>query len=315
MILAGVLASQCVPVKAEESAHTLLDKMWQADKGASFSGRFVYSNGSHVETMHIERHSSNGFLSERLVSSTGGISDVRKDEHFVYRIDPSSKLILLSSSTEVSAEASDKNTAHASLDAYEISIKGFDVVAEHLCQIVVLLPKDSLRYGYGFCIEPGTGVLLSSRAFNQNGETVEQMVFTQVSLDSPGALSPSLQQLERNGYKRQKAKLAVSPIHKKLAWTMLAVPAGFELAEEGERLLPENGEVVRHLLFSDGIASVSVFVQHAPSLSADKKSLSGGLSILSRQQGDYRVVFMGEVPMDTLHLMADGFDVYEEAVQ
>lgn len=312
LLVAGLVLCQPLTVSAEDAAaQGLLEKMWQADRIAGFSGQFVYSNGSHIETMRIERHSNYGGLSERLVSSAGGISDVRRDRQFVYRVDPSTKLILVSPVEDYDQREYSLKKA-ASLTVYEVREEGVDIVADHLCRRINVLPRDKMRYGYGFCIEPETGVLLSSRTVGPEGETLEQMVFTRVVLDTPGVLKPELEKLEQNGYQRKQADLPVSPIHKKLLWSLGDLPEGFELLEEGERFLTGNEQVVRHLLFSDGIANVSVFVQHEPSLAAGTASVSGGLSILTEQQGDYRVTFMGEVPLKTLAHMAASFSVREE---
>jgi sigma-E factor negative regulatory protein RseB len=80
-------------------------------------------------------------------------------------------------------------------------------------------------------------------------------------------------------------------------WSVSAPPPGFRLVHEIQRRFPGKPHAVSQLVFSDGLASLSVFVEPAGN-TAPREALTqdGGLSIYTRPAGEHRVTVLGEVP-------------------
>ena len=62
-------------------------------------------------------------------------------------------------------------------------------------QVVVILPRDSYRYGYRLWADKESGLLLKADLIDQMGSTLEQLMFTQVNIGvtiEPQELEPDV---------------------------------------------------------------------------------------------------------------------------
>jgi len=93
-------------------------------------------------------------------------------------------------------------------------------------------------------------------------------------------------------------------------WSVTA-PSGFHRFAEVSRHLPGEGEaaprVALQVVFSDGLASVSVFIEPGvPTMSEPEETQRRGpVTALSRQVGNARVTVVGEVPPATAQSIAE----------
>jgi sigma-E factor negative regulatory protein RseB len=89
-------------------------------------------------------------------------------------------------------------------------------------------------------------------------------------------------------------------------WVVTRVPAGFSKIMEGFRKLRGRRERVAHLVFSDGLVSVSVFVEPLAAASSPAGSMQqGGLNLYSVRHDDYLITVMGETPGATVRQIAN----------
>ena len=89
-------------------------------------------------------------------------------------------------------------------------------------------------------------------------------------------------------------------------WVAGKLPPGFRMVVHEQQLMPGRQEPVEHMVFSDGLATVSAFV--APAGAPGKfKGLSrrGAMTAYARSVDDFHVTVMGEVPQATVELIAD----------
>jgi sigma-E factor negative regulatory protein RseB len=88
-------------------------------------------------------------------------------------------------------------------------------------------------------------------------------------------------------------------------WVVTRVPPGFAKIVEGYRKLRGRPERVAHLVFSDGLVSISVFVEPLMASSSPAGVLrQGGLNVFSLKQDDYLITVMGETPGATVRQIA-----------
>ena len=106
----------------------------------------------------------------------------------------------------------------------------------------------------------------------------------------------------------EKGKLAgvfykVSP--KDTGWMVKDLPPGFTKVIEGYRTLRGKPAQVAHLVFSDGLVAVSVFIEPTPA-NPQPVGLSqqGGINVYSRQLDDHLVTVLGEAPGATVRQIA-----------
>jgi sigma-E factor negative regulatory protein RseB len=84
-------------------------------------------------------------------------------------------------------------------------------------------------------------------------------------------------------------------------WTVTGLPSGFEKVTELRRTLPGRPHPVSQLIYSDGLASLSVFVEPngAPTRTGEATSEDGTTTFFVRPMGDQLVTVLGEVPLPT----------------
>jgi len=88
------------------------------------------------------------------------------------------------------------------------------------------------------------------------------------------------------------------------------LPPGFELTGRSQPMAEGSPRVIEHLMYSDGLASVSLFVGE---VSAEGGSFTGrsrqrSINVMGAVHGDYHVTAVGEVPERTLELMVNNLE-------
>jgi sigma-E factor negative regulatory protein RseB len=88
-------------------------------------------------------------------------------------------------------------------------------------------------------------------------------------------------------------------------WLVSNAPAGFFKVVELRRTLPGREHPVSQLIYSDGLASMSVFVEpNKPSRAAEASSEDGATTFFVRPMGETLVSVLGEVPLATAQQVA-----------
>ena len=165
---------------------------------------------------------------------------------------------------------------------------------------------DDLRYGYRMWIDADTGLLLRSDMLAPDGSMVERLMFTDmqsVANVAPERFRPSVegaQYTEHEGAESAGARLE-SP-----SWIVGDMPAGFRVVSHRRQAMPPHGMAVQHSVFTDGLASVSVFVEPptADSMPLKGPSRMGAVHAFGRRVEGYQVTVVGEVPAVTVRRIA-----------
>jgi len=191
---------------------------------------------------------------------------------------------------------------------YAIINGGEGRVAGVTGRIVLLKPRDDLRYGHELWMDPASGLLLKADLVGARGETLESFAFIQVKIGGPlehGALKPSFDG-EQMRVQRVRA-IEIRP--EELGWSFRTLLPGFQrVAAMKRQMAAENSESL-HVVFSDGMASISVFIEAgSPPRETETVSTSGPVSVYRRQVGDHRLVVMGEVPPLAVRRLGDGIE-------
>jgi sigma-E factor negative regulatory protein RseB len=91
------------------------------------------------------------------------------------------------------------------------------------------------------------------------------------------------------------------------SWNVSALPPGFSQQLQRNHFLPDKKYPVEHHVYSDGLASVSVFIErHSEDDDAFVGgSAMGGVNAYGRIMGDHSVTVVGEVPPVTVKQIAE----------
>ncbi len=189
-----------------------------------------------------------------------------------------------------------------------------DRVAGHDCRWVGLVPRDQLRYGRRFCAEVGSGFPLRAQTLNEKGDAVESFAFTQLQIGaaftrdqvrSRYADTSRVQKwkVERSGFNPPAATPADT------GWVLTNPLAGFRKIMEGKRSIGSRG-TVSQIVFSDGLAAVSVFIEPAQRPhTAQSLSHQGAVNIYTRPHGNHVVTVLGEAPAATIMQIANSLEL------
>ena len=172
----------------------------------------------------------------------------------------------------------------------------------------MLEPKDGMRYGHKFWADSASGLLLKARMLSERHNVVEQFSFTQVVI-GPGVTREMVQPSFNIRFPEWRldrfANNAISEVES--GWTVKDFPAGFHKILEMRRSKQGNSVLVTHMVYSDGLAAVSVFIEPAATRSRIIEGLSqqGAINIYTRTINDQVVTVLGEAPATTVMQIAN----------
>jgi len=289
------------------SAVDWLNSMSRAMQSESYTGTYVYLHGDQLETLQINHLRDGNGERERLLSLNGEAREIIRDNNNFTCIWPGSKSVIVSKArprTPISGWV-DSNFQNFG-NWYELVVLGEDRVAGRMSTVIGVVPKDKYRYGHKLWIDSENFLLLRLQMLDSVGIPVEQIMFTQMTLvdEMPGELfTPALSGGDYN-WQRSADLESQEPVS--VAWVHDELPAGFQPVSEQTKPLAGNEFPVYHLMLSDGLASVSVYVEKrdASSAVADSGALVGesqigAISAFGRNFRQFHVTVVGEVPMVT----------------
>lgn len=307
LVVSMLLPSLC---SADNDARIWLDKMSEAVQSLSYEGTFVYMHGQTMETMQIVHGNAggDGGERERLLSLTGEAREVIRNKGVLTCIWPGSRSIVMERSrTRLGLHAAIPNAVDHSSEYYTFSVEGKERIAGLKCQTIAITPIDSYRFGYRLCVEEHSGMLLQSAMLNQAGEHIEQVMFTSVQFRDHIPESKFEAVTPAQGFTLHKADPVAAEVPIDPAWRVAKAPAGFSQSSNTRRPMAANQQPVQHMILTDGLASVSVFI--AP-LDADTgmyegSTQSGALHAYAKIMNDYQVTVVGEVPEATVRMIGE----------
>ena len=297
------------PLSAQEEARRWLEDMSAAIRTLDYDGTFVYLHDGKLEAMRIIHQVDGGVEKERLVSLTGSAREVLRDNKAVTCIMPDSKSVMVGQSRQPQRFHEVPGNLNALLQHYRLEVLGDDRIAGHMARVVAIMPRDAYRYGYRFWIDKSSKMLLKSALTDVDGEAIEQVMFTRLVLGQnvvEADLEPSLSGKEFNWYRQSDSRTQEASGSETPGWDVQPRPGGFRMTDYQQRRMRPESSGTEHLVFSDGLATVSVYVE---SVAADSEPF-GGLSSMGAVHAfgavadGYQITVVGEVPAVTVEMMA-----------
>lgn len=296
---------------SEQEALDWLGKMSRAGQTLNYQGTFVYREGGQLESMQIVHRANGGREQERLVHLNGAAREVVRDNDTVICILPDDNVVFVErrySGRYLSPLLVGKLETVAT--HYRFSTGGNQRVAGRSAVLLVLQPKDGYRYGYHLWVDADTALLLRSDLLDGQGKVIEQLMFTELKVVDnipAGLLQPSVDARNYTWY-RHDAPGEAQP-EQGARWSVRQMPPGFFVAEYYKRKLSPEGQVVDHLLISDGLATVSVFVERVSGgLKTQRRKgavAMGAINLYAAAANGHQVTVVGEVPPATVRMIAE----------
>lgn len=297
------------PLGAREEAQQWLEDMSAALRTLDYDGTFVYLHDGKLEAMRIIHLADGGVEKERLVSLTGSPREVLRDNKAVTCIMPDSKSVMVGQSRQPQRFHEVPGDLDSLREHYHLEVLGDDRVAGHMARVVAITPRDTYRYGYRFWIGKESKMLLKSALTGVDGEAIEQVMFTRLGIGRHVAeadLEPSLSGQEYSWYRQSGARPPAATGAGTPAWKVQRLPGGFRMTSYQQRRMRPDSAGAEHLVFSDGLATVSVYVETVAGDSQPFGGLSsmGAVNAYGAVADGHQVTVVGEVPAATVEMMA-----------
>jgi len=298
-----------------------LEKMNQALATRNYDGTFFHLSEGRVETMRIVHRVRAGRVSERLQSLDGSGREFVRNNGELTCYMPDQHMVLVEPRQDRGPFLGSLPKFGASVnDFYRIEALPATRVLGRPARAIVVNPKDQFRFGYRLWLDEKTAMPLKTQLCDSQGRVIEQIFFAR--LDMPenipdSDLKPTVRtegmRWVRQGAHQDAASPALS------AFRASELPPGFHLTVAGAQTLGGASVPASHLVYSDGLATVSVFVeaprQPAPGTLAEQNAVpveppmqglmrvGSGYAFSTVVQG-HQVTAVGEVPAQTVEFIA-----------
>ena len=299
-------------VNEVNEAKAWLDRMNVAVEELNYRGSFVHDvPGQGLETLAIVHRYADGEVRERISSPDGPGREILRTGRFVRSVFPDKHLVVIEEPETASLPTAAIPIQTEGLENYyELGTFSEGQIAGRETQVVVIRARDQYRYGYVLMLDRETALPLKSEVRDEELNVVEQIMFTEIEIvdsiaDEELALAIDTTDFEIRRPNKNNNEAASDEI-----WAATRVPIGFTLSVFRSTLLAGSRYPVQHLVYTDGLATVSVFIAH-PLSDAD---MPEGLSRLGTTNSyalkiDGRLaVAVGEVPPLTVRSIATSLD-------
>jgi sigma-E factor negative regulatory protein RseB len=312
MIPALLVSVPPATAQTDVDAQHWLQRIYEATQKLNYTGTFVYQHGQQVESSRITHLVDATGLHEKLEALDGVPREIIRTGEEVLCYMPTSMTLKI-----------DKQPGQRSFftilpekfkelsENYSIRKGEAERAGGYDCQLIILEPKDRMRYGHRLCADLNTGMLLKAKTVDEHNEVLAQFAFTQIDIGGHidrNKLKPRFSRkgpawrVEDSGATR--ANLAES------GWRIRSTPPGFRTVTELIRTLGGTSGV-GHIVLSDGLAAVSVFIQPAASRSpAPQPGLArqGAINVYVRQVGSHWITVVGEAPAESVKYIANAVE-------
>ena len=296
-----MLGLACQARAAAPDGQAWLQRAVQASRNVSYAGTFVHTNGDRISTVRVTHTNNNGDEHERIEALDGAPYEIVRHNEEMFCYFPDAKTVRLDRRVNARFFPSLFRADAAVIAAsYEVKIGKPERVLGYECRWLDLDPRDNLRFTEKLCAEVNTGLVVRAKTLNETGQVIEQYTFTDLRMgpqvargDVKSIFEARVKQWSTDAQPREEAKGVDT------GWVVNNPPAGFRKAAELRRTLPGRGQPVSQLIFSDGIASMSVFVEPnaSPARTAEASTEDGTTTFFVRPMGDQLVTVLGEVPL------------------
>lgn len=314
--LVGITVFEAAAGSLEETdALQMLERIASAARNLNYSGTFVYQHGQRVETSRIVHFVDSDGEHEKLETLDGPRREIIRNNDEVLCYYPDAKVVRSQKRMQVrSFPALLPEQLSAITQYYSVRKDKTERIAGFSSQALVLEPRDGMRYGHKLWAELDTGLLLKARTLNEARQVVEQFAFTQVTIGTGVTREMVAPTYQTNFPEWRLDKFAQAMLENtEPGWTVTEFPPGFQKIMEMRRTKQGDSTVITHVVYSDGMAAVSIFVESASGRNRLQEGLSrqGAINVYRRTVGDKLVTVLGEAPAATVMQIANSVSFQE----
>lgn len=302
------------PAARERSISEWLLRMHEASRRRAYIGTLVVSSGSSMASARVWHVCDGQQQLERVESLTGTPRSTFRRNDEVVTFSPQSRLAVAEKREALGLFPHLLKSVDAAIEQhYSASAQGSERVAGFEADIVRLVPKDDLRFGYRIWSEKRTGLVVKLQTLDGRERVLEQVAFSELQLDAPVSMDKLIRMMgNTEGYKVETPALVRTTAAAE-GWRLAQEVPGFRSMSCYHRPAASGMGAVQWV-FSDGLASVSVFIESYDPRRHDQQGQQalGATHALVRRltsgNSSWWLTFVGEVPAQTLQMFAQGLE-------
>ncbi len=321
-VLLAALPQLC---RGADDPRVWLEKMNHALATRNYDGTFFHLSDGRVETMRIVHRVRGGRVTERLQSLDGsGREFVRNNDELTCYL-PDQHTVLVEPRPDNGPFLGSLPQFGAGVDEfYRIESLPNTHILGRPARVIAVNPKDQFRFGYRLWLDEKTAMPLKTQLCDSRGQVIEQIFFARLDMPEsiPDAdLAPVVHTEGMRWVRQGPAHDSASPALS--AYRASELPPGFRLTVAGAQTIGAATVPASHLVYSDGLATVSVFVEAQPSDTPGTDAaastpapppmqglarVGSGFAFSTVVQG-HQVTAVGEVPAQTVEFIAHSVKV------
>lgn len=309
--------AQQIETQQETSREELgywVQRIETAAREQNYSGTYVISQPYHMMTLHTTHEYQDGVEYEVVDALNERDAHVFRENADFYAVFPQTQELFVERESITQLFPSFVRMGESQPEQYyDLILLGQERFLNRNTDVIQLIPKDHLRYGYTAWVDEQTGLLLRVEIKDNDGSTLERVAFADITWDQPDVsgnnqLSRYLNTLYEEGYQQKEwdfVRVSLADV----GWTMTSPPLGFSVHNCVMRHLSSSSKELLQCVYSDGIVSVSIFIEpvHQAQESTPEDvyiyryGATGSLTYLDNR---WKVTIVGELPDKTLEQFA-----------
>lgn len=306
-------AGQAAPPHERSTSEWLL-RMHEASRRRAYIGTLVVSSGGSMASSRVWHICDGTQQMERVESLTGAPRSTFRRNDEVITFSPQSRVAVAEKRESLGLFPHLLKTVDVAIEQYyNATPQGIERVAGFDADVVQLTPRDGLRFGYRIWSEKRSGLVVKLQTLDAQGKVLEQVAFSELQLDAPVSMD-KLNRMMGNteGYKVETPVL-IKTTPAAEGWRLAQDVPGFRPMSCYRRPSGAGVDAVQWV-FSDGLASVSVFIDAFDPRRHTQEGLQtmGATNALMRRVqgrgGSWWLTLVGEVPVQTLQAFAQGLE-------
>lgn len=291
-------------------------RMQTAAQNLNYQGTLVYLQDGQVQSMHVvHKADQDGEEVERLINLNGVAREIVRKNDVVTCYMPDHKAVMVGRQQQFKGNLLSQwseNNFDRLQDYYLFEFETAERVAGQNAQRILIKPKDSSRYGYRLWVDKINTILLKSDLLSEQGRVLEQTMFADIRIgdDIPDSmLVPQSSSENFTWFKHDAAGSGPVDGEKSLVesrWAIDGLPQGFAVTTRFHHQMPNSDGPTEHWVISDGLASVSIYIEQVPEGQSafEGASSMGATNAFGLLNEAHQITVIGEVPASTVEKLA-----------
>lgn len=321
----AIILSCCLSGAVLGAAPPVFDslmRMQSALQTTNYHGTMVYLQGDQIQSMQVIHKVDENGEHERLFNLNGAAREVIRKKDVVTCYMPGSKMVTVGkrhSGGNLLSKLAENDFGNLQ-NNYYFEFEAEDRVAGLNTQRILIKPKDAFRYGYRLWVGNKNSLLLKSNLLDGSGDVLEQMMFADISIvdNIPAVMLEPVSSGEGfTWFEHESPENNAQMIDSH--WQVNSMPDGFSVTARYRHRMPNSQEPAEHWVVSDGLASISIYIEKMPEQQSESQQAFEGVShmgavnafgalVFTKREGaqqatTHQVTVIGEAPANTVEMI------------